>query len=139
MQSVSKYHRRIDENPAHNILLIFKAAQYTEGLGHSEIPSSFPRLDAQDLWERMPAAQSGPKPCDTFMCAIYRLQTTRRFAPSLPAKFSAILECPVVFPVCAWAPPRSAPKPSDTFGLRFIASKRLAGSFRVCTKSFRPF
>ena len=39
---------------------------------------------------RICLAQSGPKPSDTFKCAIYRffwLQTTRRSAPSLLAKF----------------------------------------------------
>ena len=30
MQSVSKYYRRIDLNPGHNILLIFQAAQYAK-------------------------------------------------------------------------------------------------------------
>ena len=73
---------------------------------------------------RPKVTQSGAKPSDTFKCAIYRLQTTRRFAPSLPAKFWAILRCHFLFPVCACAPPRRAPKPSDTFGLRSIACKR---------------
>ena len=64
MQSVTKYHRRKDENPGHNILWILQAVQYTEGLDHSEMESSFLRQDAQGPWARMREAQSGPKPCN---------------------------------------------------------------------------
>ena len=31
MQSITEYHRRIDDNPGHKILLLLQVAQYTEG------------------------------------------------------------------------------------------------------------
>ena len=39
------------------------------------MPRSFSSLDAQDRCLRMRLAQSGPKPSDTFKCAIYGVQS----------------------------------------------------------------
>ena len=127
MQSITKYHRRIDDNPSHLIALLLQVTHYAEGRCHSKMQSPFPSLNALGPCARMRSAQSGPKPSDTFKFAIYRLQTTHRLAPSLHEKFKSILKCHVVFPCRACAPPKSSPKPSNTFGLRSIACKGLAG------------
>ena len=65
----------------------------------------------------MRLTQSGPKPFDTFKCAIYCffcLQTTRKLAPSLLAKFRAILKCHVHGPYLRMRLTQSGLKPSDT-------------------------
>ena len=93
MQSITKYHRRIDDDPSNSISLPLQVAHYAEGRCHSLVQSPFPCLDAHGPCARMRWAQSGPKPFETFKFVIYRLQATRRLAPSLLAKFQAILKC----------------------------------------------
>ena len=66
----------------------------------------------------MRLTQSGPKPSDTFKCAIYRffcLQTTCKLAPCLLAKFQAILKFHVHGPYLRMRLAQSGLKFFDTF------------------------
>ena len=55
-------------------------------LGHSKMPSSFPRLDAQGPCVRMYPAQSRPKPSDTFKDVRAKFSNIDFFLKILPLK-----------------------------------------------------
>ena len=98
MQSITKYHRRIDDNPSHDIVLLLQVAHYAEGRCNSKMQSPFSSQDAHGPCARMHSVQSGLKPSNTYKGAIYRffcLQTTCGAVSSLPAKFQAIRKCHV--------------------------------------------
>ena len=139
MQITTKYYRRIDNDPSHNILILLQMAQYAKGRCHSKMQSSLPSLDAQGPCLGMRLAQSGPKPCDTFQFAIYCLQTTSKVAPSALAKFWSIPKCHAQG-TCLRMPWAQVGQNLVTLSsLRSIACKRLAGLLRVCSPRFRPF
>ena len=117
MQSITKYHRRIDDNPSHLIALLLQVTHYAEGRCHSKMQSPFRSLDAHGPCARMRSVRSGLKPSDTYNCAIYRffcLQTTCRPVPSLLAKFHAIRKCHVHGLYLRMRLIQNGPRPSDT-------------------------
>ena len=147
MQSITKYHRRIDDNPSHDMVLLLQVAYYAESRCHSEMQSPLPRLDAYGPYLRMRA--SDPEWANNLL-TLLSVRSIASFAckrlAGLPKPSPQVLghsKVPCVRSVPGHASePKWAKNLLTLLKVRSIASfswKRLAGLPRVCLPSFRPF